>query len=167
MDYSILLKKMHELVSGKNSLQVIIGYVSERYQFLQVVLHKKWSFPFRISSVNVAKSAVSDLVTFTEEVYIGKLHILCSVENKQSYVFWSPTEFLKAVFPVLSYSIWMFWHEGTCIKDLFAVPGGISQHYLITVNEFDTCLRQENVDLVLIKSWSINTKIILNSIDRH
>ena len=167
MDYSILLKKMHELVSGKNSLQVIIGYVSERYQFLQVVLHKKWSFPLRIFSVNVTKFAVSDLVTFTEEIYNGKVHILCNVENKQSYVFLSPTEFLKAVFPVLSYSIWMFWYEGTCIKDLFAVPGGISQHYLITVNEFDTCLKQENVDLVLIKSWSINTKIILNSIGRH
>ena len=158
---------MHELVSGKNSLQVIIGYVSERYQFLQVVLHKKWSFPLRIFSVNVTKFAVSDLVTFTEEIYNGKVHILCNVENKQSYVFLSPTEFLKAVFPVLSYSIWMFWYEGTCIKDLFAVPGGISQHYLITVNEFDTCLKQENVDLVLIKSWSINTKIILNSIGRH
>ena len=34
------------------------------------------SFPLRISSVNVTKSA--DLVTFTEEIRNGKLHILCS-----------------------------------------------------------------------------------------
>ena len=33
-------------------------------------LHKKWSFPLRISSVNVTKSAV----TFTEEIFNGKLH---------------------------------------------------------------------------------------------
>ena len=30
-------------------------------------LHEKWSFPLRISSVNVTKSAISDLVTFIEE----------------------------------------------------------------------------------------------------
>ena len=38
--------------------------------------HKKWSFPFRISSVNVIKSA--DLVTFTKAILNGKLHFLCS-----------------------------------------------------------------------------------------
>ena len=44
-------------------------------------LHKKWSFPLRISSV--------DLVTFIEETFDGKLHFLCSVtlswhfDNKQ------------------------------------------------------------------------------------
>ena len=37
---------------------------------------KKWSFPLRISSVNVTKSAV--LVSFTEETLNGKLHFLCS-----------------------------------------------------------------------------------------
>ena len=38
-------------------------------------LHKKWSFPLTISSINVAKSAVScGLVTFTEETLDGKLH---------------------------------------------------------------------------------------------
>ena len=42
-------------------------------------LHKNWSFPLRISSVNVTKSAVpADLVTFTEEILNGKLHFLCS-----------------------------------------------------------------------------------------
>ena len=52
-------------------------------------LHKKWSFPLRIPSVNVTKSEVSwhsfmaqftaDLVTFTEEILDGKLHFLYSV----------------------------------------------------------------------------------------
>ena len=42
-----------------------------------VALHKKWSFPLRISSVNVTKSATTDLVTFTEEILNGKLHFLC------------------------------------------------------------------------------------------
>ena len=42
-------------------------------------LHKKINFPLRISSLNVTKSAVSrDLVTFTEEILIGKLHV-CTV----------------------------------------------------------------------------------------
>ena len=42
-------------------------------------LHKKWTFPLRISLVNVTKSAVScDLVTFTGEILNGKLLILCS-----------------------------------------------------------------------------------------
>ena len=55
---------------------------------VKVSLHKKWSFPLRISSVNVTKSSVScgfgpqfpkDLVTYTEEILNGKLHFLCSV----------------------------------------------------------------------------------------
>ena len=42
-------------------------------------LHKKWSFPLKISSVNVTKQQFStDLVTFTEEILIGKLQIFCS-----------------------------------------------------------------------------------------
>ena len=42
-------------------------------------LHKKWGFPFRISSVNVTKSVrTADLVTFTEEILNGKPHFLCS-----------------------------------------------------------------------------------------
>ena len=35
-------------------------------------LHKKWSFPLRISSVP------ADLATFTEEIINVKLHFLCS-----------------------------------------------------------------------------------------
>ena len=40
-------------------------------------LHKKLSFPQRISSVNVTKSAVADLVKFTEEILNEKFHFLC------------------------------------------------------------------------------------------
>ena len=42
-------------------------------------LHKnRWSFPLRISSVNVTKSTVScNFFTFTEEILNGKLHFLC------------------------------------------------------------------------------------------
>ena len=36
---------------------------------------KKWTFPLRISLVNVTKSAV---VRFTEEIFNGKLHFFCS-----------------------------------------------------------------------------------------
>ena len=42
------------------------------------VLHKKWSFPLRVSSVYVTKSSVFYLVTFTEEMLNGKLYFLCS-----------------------------------------------------------------------------------------
>ena len=42
---------------------------------------QKWSFPLRISSVNVTKSAENcGLVTLTEEILNGKLHFLCSVK---------------------------------------------------------------------------------------
>ena len=47
-----------------------------------LTLHKKWSFQLRIFSINVSKSArTADLVTFTEEILIGKLQFLCSVER--------------------------------------------------------------------------------------
>ena len=43
-------------------------------------LHKKESFPIRISSGNVTKSAVfADLVTFTKEIFNGKLNFFCVV----------------------------------------------------------------------------------------
>ena len=35
----------------------LIYFISKRNWFLQETLHKKWSFPLRISSVNVTKSA--------------------------------------------------------------------------------------------------------------
>ena len=46
-----------------------------------VTLHKKWSFPLRISSVNATKSAAqfpTYLVTFTEEIPIENF-IFCAV----------------------------------------------------------------------------------------
>ena len=52
---------------------------------LTVSLHKKWSFPLRISSVNATKSAGNwDLVTFTEEIHNGKLHF-CVLVTTTSY----------------------------------------------------------------------------------
>ena len=49
-------------------------------------LHKKWSFPLRISSANVTKSAVyfgfGHIYSFTEEIFNGKLHFLCSVSQE-------------------------------------------------------------------------------------
>ena len=42
-------------------------------------LHNKWSFPLRISSVDVTKSAIStDGATFTKKVLNEKLHFSCS-----------------------------------------------------------------------------------------
>ena len=41
-----------------------------------IPLNEKWSFPLRISSVNVTRSAG---VTLTEEILNVKLHFLCSV----------------------------------------------------------------------------------------
>ena len=46
---------------------------------MRTSLNKSESFPLRVSSVNVTKSAFSlDLATFTEEILNGKLHFLCS-----------------------------------------------------------------------------------------
>ena len=43
-------------------------------------MHKKWSFRFRISSVNVTKPHfLVDLVTFTEQIPHGKLRFFCNV----------------------------------------------------------------------------------------
>ena len=44
-------------------------------------LHKKWSFPLNISSVDIFPNSqkTADLVTVTEEILNGKLHFLCSV----------------------------------------------------------------------------------------
>ena len=39
---------------------------------------QKMKFSIRISSVNVTKFAGANLVTFTEEILNGELHILCS-----------------------------------------------------------------------------------------
>ena len=42
-------------------------------------LHKQWSFPLKISSVNVTNSSVSCwFCQFTEEILHGQLHLVCS-----------------------------------------------------------------------------------------
>ena len=56
----------------------------------KVSLHKKSSFPLRISSVNV---------TFTEEILNGKLHFLCSVRGN---VYIKMATFLCLVLNLLS-----------------------------------------------------------------
>ena len=60
--FSIILRKTH----------------CDKEYHLANTLHKKLSFPLKISSGNVTKSA-ADLVTFTEEIFNGKLDFLCSV----------------------------------------------------------------------------------------
>ena len=63
----------------------VIAQLWERLQLL--TLHKKLSFPLRISSVNVTKSAGTvDLVTLSEEILNRKLHFLCSVNVVGIYI---------------------------------------------------------------------------------
>ena len=51
----------------------------EKLSYFPNSLHKKWSFPLRIVSVNVIKSQETpDLVTFIEEILNGKLNFLHS-----------------------------------------------------------------------------------------
>ena len=67
---------------------------------LQWTLHKKWSFPFRISSINVTKSAVScGFDHIYQKILSGKLHFLCSgikILNK-SYHWMFSLHFYKKV----------------------------------------------------------------------
>ena len=48
------------------------------------ILHKKWSFPLRISSVNIIPA---DLVTQTEEIFDQKLFFFCSDFSNNSIIF--------------------------------------------------------------------------------
>ena len=61
IDFPKTLRKVHIY-----SLQSILVLVSLSFKQTFLPLHKKWSFPLRISSV-------------TEEILNGKLHFLCSV----------------------------------------------------------------------------------------
>ena len=60
----------------KTVISPLTKKIVERQSFLTISLHKKWTFPLRISSVNANKFA--DLVTFTEEIVNGRLYFLCS-----------------------------------------------------------------------------------------
>ena len=55
-----------------------VGLLFLLKSFISVSLLKKLSFPLRISSVNVTKSA-ADLATFNENILNGKLHFLSFV----------------------------------------------------------------------------------------
>ena len=57
-----------------------------------MTLHKKWSFPLRVSSVNVTKSAVScEFGHVYWKILNGKLHFLCSDKRKIE-----PTRFINS-----------------------------------------------------------------------
>ena len=59
-----------------------------KYLFAHITLHKKWSFPLRISTVNVSKFAeTADLVTFTKEILNVKLRFLCSITFAATFEF--------------------------------------------------------------------------------
>ena len=66
-------------MEGESKDNSIIVFHSWFFTSLHTPLHKEWSFPFKISSVNVTRSAVSCGFTFTEEIFNGKRHFLCSV----------------------------------------------------------------------------------------
>ena len=84
------------------------------YHFLQVSfvavvtavvsLHKKWKFSFKdiFSKCDQIETAeIADLVKFTEEIFSGKLHFLCSVSffNFSLYVHTCYANFDKSMFP--------------------------------------------------------------------
>ena len=58
--------------SVQSGILTRVNYVNRNWK--PTILHKKWSFPLRVSSVNVIPAY---LVTFTEEILNGKLHFLC------------------------------------------------------------------------------------------
>ena len=68
-------------IKNFKSIMWIVWNNRETYiltNFMQLTLHKKWSFRLRISSVNVTINP-ADSVTFTEEIFNGKLYLLCSM----------------------------------------------------------------------------------------
>ena len=76
-----------------------------------LTLHKKWSFPLRISSVH------EDLVTFTKEILNGKLHFVCSV---------------SLLFVFLGCFIYAFWV--TC--ETFSIDASYSKSVIYLESKF-------------------------------
>ena len=73
-----LSNRLHKSISPSSYI------FSQVYPYLQLLwvipLHIEWSFPLKIASVNVTKTAVSpDSATFTEETLNGELQFVCSV----------------------------------------------------------------------------------------
>ena len=97
-----------------------------------LTLNKKWSFPLRISSVNVTKSAGNgqDLVTFTEEIRNGKLYFLCSVKFTEN-----------TILTLLNISGWL-WASMTKLSSwlhyLLRMTGQILQNWKIWEWKVDT-----------------------------
>ena len=79
----------------RTSFISVSGFLFLPWWILQVAavgksLHKKWSFLWRISPVNVTNSAGNRQETiFTEGIFNGKLHFLCSeCVNRSSENYW-------------------------------------------------------------------------------
>ena len=84
--------------------------MSDFLRLFMMSLHKKWSFPPRVSSVNdqIRKyDQTADLVTFNEEILKGKFHFFCSVSFKYDIILWiySSTDTALFLLPLLLYSI--------------------------------------------------------------
>ena len=71
---------------------------------IYATLHKKWSFPLRISSENVT----ADLVTFTEEILNRKLYLLCS--ERLVVTIWE-RKIIKIIFCIGSFKYISTLHE--------------------------------------------------------
>ena len=75
-------------------------------------LNKKWSFPLRISSVNVTKSA---LILFIEEICNGTLHFVCIACVNQliliTYIIFSVSLELCDTFLDFSKAFDRIWHK--------------------------------------------------------
>ena len=78
------IKLLSQLSNTSYQLKVLLTPSSA-----DLTLHKKWSFPLRISLVMWPNPEFpADLVTFTEEILSGKIHFLCSVNLPgPNYVF--------------------------------------------------------------------------------
>ena len=71
------------------------------------ILHNKWSFPLRTSSVNGPNPQKTvDLVPFTEEILNGKIHFLCSV--------WIPCISVDKPYFISNEDCWPFWRSNSC-----------------------------------------------------
>ena len=68
--------------SKRKDMRMRVSLITFQYphinSFTGVVNAHKMKFFFKAFSVNMIKSADSDLVTFAEESFNGKLHFLCS-----------------------------------------------------------------------------------------
>ena len=71
--------KIYDLATIHSKMPVLQHFLNFLRNSTLFAIHKKWSFPLRISSVDVINTQeTADLVTFTEEIFNGRLHFLCS-----------------------------------------------------------------------------------------